>query len=119
MKANLPKQQKPPRSWDKLPDFEKKVINDYCEQKFQEQLNHEEAILQKRWLQLACIVLHNQKDPFGKMRCMAFLKGFKKVYRACEKYKTNAEIEAYLDAEMEKIFGKDGYPYEWVDKLER
>lgn len=119
MKANLPKTPPPPKSWDRLPDFEKRAIEEYWSKRFNAQLDHEEAILQKRWLQLACIVLHNQKDRYGKFRCMAFLAGWKRVYRKCEKFNTNAEIDAYLKTEMDSIFGVDGYPYEWVDSLER
>lgn len=119
MKANFKKPPKPPKSWDRLPLFERKAIEDYCEQVVNDRVNHEEAELQKRWLQLACIVLHRQKDPYGKMRCTAFLKDWKRVYRECEKYKTNAEITAYLKKEMDSIFGVDGYPHEWVDKLEK
>lgn len=119
MKANLKKPPKPPKSWDRLPAFEKKVIEDYCEQVTNERINHEEAELQKRWLQLACIVLHNQKDPYGKMRCMAFLKDWKRAYNILARFKTNAEVTAYLKKEMDSIFGVDGYPYEWIDKLEK
>ena len=119
MKANVKKQLKPPKAWDKLSLFEKKAIEDYCIQVANDIVDHEEAKLQKRWLQLACIVLHNQKDRYGKMRCLGFLIGWKKVYHICEKFNTNEEIEAYLKKEMNSIFGVDGYPHEWVDNLER
>lgn len=113
MKANIPK------SWLSLPEKEKKIISDLIEKHINDTVDHEEAQLQKRWLQLACIVLHRQKDPFGKMRCMAFLNGFKRLYKTCGKFKTNAEIDEWLKAEMESIFGVDGYPSEWVDSLEK
>lgn len=119
MKANIKKSPKPPKSWDRLPLMERKAIEDYCVQIINERLNHEEAELQKRWLQLACIVLHNQKDKFGKFRCMAFLAGWKRAYYQCGKFNTNEEIESYLKKEMDTIFGVDGYPYEWVNGLEK
>lgn len=119
MKANLPKAPKPPKSWERLPESEKKIINDYFRQRLYDELNHEEATLQKRWLQLACIVLHNRKDRFGRKRLMCFLAGWKRVYHICGNFNTNAEIDAYLADEMSKIFGADGYPYEWVDSLEK
>ena len=119
MKANVKKPPKPPKAWEKLSLFEKKAIEEYCTQVASDIVDHEEAELQKRWLQLACIVLHNQKDKFGRMRCLAFLKEWKRVYHKCEKFNTNEEIEAYLKKEMDSIFGVDGYPYEWVDGLER
>lgn len=75
MKANVPK------SWFFLPEKEKKAIAKIMEDEVNKTIDHEEAELQKRWLQLACIVLHRQKDPFGKTRCLAFLNGFKRIYK--------------------------------------
>jgi hypothetical protein len=119
MKANLPKKQKPPRLWERMSPIEREAINEYCEQKCQEQVNHEEAEIQKRLLQLACIVLHRQKDPYGKMRCLVFLKDMKREYNNLARFKTDEEIVAYLNKGTDVIFGKDGYPHEWVDKLEK
>jgi hypothetical protein len=36
-----------------------------------------------------------------------------------ETFKTPEERNAYIESEIEKIFGKGGYPREWVDKLEK
>ena len=39
-------------------------------------------------------------------------------------YRTNTKLgnyetqQEYLKAEMSKIFGEGGYPYEWIDSLE-
>ena len=49
---------------------------------------------------------------------MAFLLAWKRLYKTCEKFKTDAEMEAWLKTEMDSIFGVDGYPSEWVDGLE-
>lgn len=114
---------KPPRAWNKLRKVEQDEIIAFVQESLEElvvtNLNHEEAEMQKIWLQFACIVLHQMKDPFGKIRCMFFLKGWKKMYRICSQFKTSEERDAYLAAEMAKIFGKDGYPHEWVDSLEK
>lgn len=108
-----------PKSWYSLPKREQIAIKDACEELVNQQIYHEQAELQKIWLQLGCIVLHNyMKDPFGKMRCMVYLRGWKKVYVQIAKFRTNEERDAWLKVEMEKIFGKDGYPYAWVDSLE-
>lgn len=112
LKPNLP------RSWYSLPKKEQQAITAACERAVHATVNHEEALLQKRWLQCACIVLHRQKDPYGKMRCKAFLKDWKLIYYICSQFNTDAELEAWLKAETDKIFGKDGYPHEWVDSLE-
>ena len=112
MKANIPK------SWLSLPEREKKAISKMVEEEINKTIDHEEAELQKRWLQLACIVLHRQKDPFGKTRCLAFLNGFKRIYKKCKRFKSDNEIKEWIDKELELIFGIGGYPSEWVDDLE-
>jgi hypothetical protein len=112
MKANIPK------SWFFLPEKEKKIIAKMMEDEVNKTIDHEEAELQKRWLQLACIVLHRQKDPFGKTRCLAFLNGFKRVYKQCKRFNSEAEINEWINKELDTIFGSGGYPSEWVDSLE-
>ena len=123
MKANYKQPKiKTPRGWKKLTESEREELTRWQHETINElttiNVDHEEAELQKIWLQLACIVLHQQKDPWGKMRCMFFLKGWKKVYRIIGQFKTAEERDAWLKSEMEKIFGKDGYPAAWVDSLE-
>lgn len=107
MKARLPK------SWDYLPPSEKKAIAEVKEQ----EINHYFAKLQKNWLRLSCIVLHNNFG-FGRDRCMLYLANWKEMYRLNSKIKTEAEQQAWLEAEMDKIFGEGNYPYEYIDKLE-
>ena len=88
MKARLPK------SWDRLPKHEKDIINRVMTDEVVKQVCHEQAELQKIWLKMACIVLH-RNFGFGRKRCMLFLAG-----------------------EIDKIFRKEGYPTEYIDKLE-
>ena len=112
MKANIPK------SWLQLPEKEKKIIYGVIQEHISKTIDHEEAELQKRWLQLACIVLHQQKDPYGKVRCMSFLNSFKRMYKKCGRFNSNAEIDEWLESELKSIFGEGGYPYSWVDSFE-
>lgn len=108
-----------PKSWFTLPKKEQNAIKEACEKLVNETLDHEEAELQKIWLQLACVALHKyNKDPWGKLRCMVFLKGWKRIYMQVSKFRTNAERDEWLKKEMEEIFGAGGYPHEWVDSLE-
>ena len=101
-----------PKSWDCLPPSEKQKIAEVKEN----EINKYFAKLQN-WLMLACIVLHNSFG-FGKDRCLLFLANWREVYRINSKFKSEAEQSAYLTGEMEKIFGKGGYPHEYIDKLE-
>lgn len=107
MKARLPK------SWDRLPPSEKKIIAEVKEQ----EINQYFAKLQKNWLMLSCIVL-NRYFGFGRKRLLIYLANWREVYRLNSKMKSDAEQQAWLRGEMDKIFGKDNYPYEYIDKLE-
>lgn len=113
---------KPPRAWNRLRKVEQDEIIDFVRESLEElvieNLNHEEAELQKVWLQIMCIVLHRQKDPYGEMRCLSTLKDFKTVYRLFGQFATEEEQKAWLKAETDKIFKKGGYPHDWVDSLE-
>ena len=40
------------------------------------------------------------------------------MYRTNTKLGDYATQQEYLKAEMSKIFGEGGYPYEWIDSLE-
>lgn len=111
MKPNMP------RSWLTLPKKEKDAITKAATEFIEDKVNHEEAELQKIWIQFACIVLHDAFG-FGKSRLMLFIGNWKRMYRRNKKLNGYDEQTAFLKEEMEKIFGKDGFPYEWLDKLE-
>lgn len=106
-----------PKSWHSLPQSEKDKINRAMTDEVVKQVLHEEAELQKIWLQMACIVLH-KNFGFGKERCLLFLANWREMYRINTKLGGREEQTNYLAGEMEKIFGKGGYPKEYIDKLE-
>ncbi len=111
MKVRLPK------SFNQLPQREKEIINQVMTEEVVKQVCHEQAELQKIWLQMACIVLH-QNFGFGKKRCLLFLANWREMYRLNSRIEGKAEQESFLAGEIDKIFGKSGYPTEYVDKLE-
>ena len=111
MKVRLPK------SFTQLPQREKEIINEVMTAEVVKQVCHEQAELQKIWLQMACIVLH-KNFGFGRKRCMLFLANWREMYRLNSRIEGKAEQEAYFAGEIDKIFRKEGYPYEYIDKLE-
>jgi hypothetical protein len=122
MWANILKtKKKPPRAWNKLRKVEQDEIIAFVQESLGElvesNLDHEEAELQKAWLKMMCIANHDAMGA-GRIRNKRCLVRWKRLYHIVGKFKTAAERDAYLDAEMEKIFGKGGYPAEWVDSLE-
>lgn len=110
MKANIP------TSYLNLPKKEKEAIDKTIVEYINNQVNHEEAELQKIWLQFACIVLH-RAFGFGESRLTTFIGNWKKMYRDSAKFGSAEAQDAYIKEHLDKIF-KDGYPYEFVDKLE-
>lgn len=112
MKANVR------RSYLSLPPKEKAAIDQALVKWAEDKVNHEEAELQKIWLQMACIVLHDAFG-FGHMRCLTFLGNWKRMYKRMTKISSKEEQDAFLKTEMDKIFGEDGYPYEFIDSLEK
>jgi hypothetical protein len=111
MKVRLPK------SYAALPQSEKDIINEVMTEEVEKEVNKNMAELQKLWLQFACIVLH-RNFGFGKERCLLFLANWREMYRTNNRLKDKAEQTVYLTANIDKIFGKGGYPQEYMDKLE-
>lgn len=111
MKARLPK------SWYRLPKHEKDIINRVMTDEVVKQVCHEQAELQKIWLKMACIVLH-RNFGFGRKRCMLFLANWREMYRQNSRLEGREDQERFLSEEIDKIFGKGNYPYEYIDKLE-
>lgn len=111
MKVRLPK------SFHQLPKSEREIINQVMTDEVVKQVVHEEAELQKVWLQFACIVL-NKYFGFGKKRLMIFLGNWREMYRINTKLDGREKQAEFLNAEMTRIFGKDGYPKQFIDKLE-
>jgi hypothetical protein len=106
-----------PKSYLNLSQHEKDIINEVMTEEVQKQTDKNMVELQKLWLQFACIVLHNNFG-FGKDRCLLFLANWREVYRHNNTLKNKEEQTEYLAGEMDKIFGKDGYPTEYINKLE-
>lgn len=107
------------RSYMSLPPKEKKAIDEALAKLCDDKVNHEEAELQKIWIQLACIEL---SDPYFEMtpdKLIVFIGGWKRIYRYIAKLGSKEAQDEYLNSEMERIFGKDGYPYEFIDSLEK
>ena len=111
MKARLPK------TWDQLSKRDKAVINQVMTDEVVKQLLHEEAELQKIWLKFACIIL-NRYFGFGRKRLLIFLGNWREMYRTNTKLDTKEAQSAFIDTEIDRIFRKEGYPTEYINKLE-
>ena len=132
MKCNIA-QAKPraPKEWERLPDRDKHIIIQYLKEKVMEELeqtlipdlvrinlDHEEAELQKVWLKVMCVAMH-EEHKHGEGRNLRTLLRWKRLYAKIERMKNSKERDEWLDAKIKKIFRKGGYPTEWVDRLEK
>lgn len=112
MKVRLPK------AYLDLSRRDKDIIDEVCRAEIEERLNKEYAKLQRIWLKFACIVL-NKGFGFGRKRCLLWLANWREAYRLNSRMESSEEQKEYLDEELDRIFKKDGYPEEFVDKLEK
>ena len=106
-----------PKPFERLSNGDKQAIYRAVSRLANEQIDKEEAEMQKIWLQMACIVVHNGFG-FGKSRLLQFRGSWKRMYRINAKLGNYKEQQKYLCVEMEKIFGANGYPEEFVNSLE-
>lgn len=106
-----------PKSFTELSQHDKDIIDRVCDDEVQKRTDKNMAKLQKIWLQFACIVLH-RNFGFGKKRCLLFLANWREMYRINNKLENEADQTEFLNEYLDKIFGKGGYPTEYVDKLE-
>lgn len=106
-----------PKPFERLSNGDKQAIYRAVSRLANEQIDKEEAEMQKIWLQMACIVLHNGFG-FGKSRLLQFIGNWKRMYRVNAKLGSYKEQQKYLRDEMDKIFGVNGYPEEFVNSLE-
>ena len=113
MKANLP------RGWFSLPKHEQKAISEAISAQFESELNRlldEEHIkLQKIFLKICCIILHDNFG-WGEGRCSQFLGSWKGMARKLKKLPSEEAQAAFIAPKIEEIF-KKGYPDDFIEKL--
>ena len=112
MKVRLPK------PYRNLPPSEQQDIEVAMNAWALDRVDKEHAKVQKIYLMLDCIVQHDYLRR-SKEEILLHLANFREVYRINSQIKTEAEQRAWLDAKMTEIFGEGGFPYEYLDKLEK
>lgn len=110
MKVNLPK------PYQSLPESQKQKIAQLVDELVTRQVDHEEAELQKIWIQYACIVLHTAFH-FTKEDCEMFIANWRRIYRQNAKFRTKQEQDAFLEKYLD--FFEGDYPTAFVDSLEK
>jgi hypothetical protein len=105
------------KAWNQLRKQDRAIIEKVKADEALQIVIHEEAELQKKWLKALCIVFNKNKG-YGRDRLLLVLGWWKEMYRIIKSYPTNEELDAYLDSEMDRIFGEGGFPQKYLDKLE-
>ena len=94
-----------PKSWHRLPESEKKKIEEI-----------KEAEIERRMLVIVDIILKmsceslNETEHMGEGRLSCYLGNFHRIFRQHAKLVKEGKQMDYLDEKMRKIFRKGGYP---------
>ena len=112
MKAHLPK------SYLNLPKREKEVIDNLVKSEVDRALTEEEVVLFTQYTKMMCIVLHDYFG-FGESRLHCAIGNFKTLKRKYKNINTAEEVNCVLDKEMERIFRKNKFPEDYVERLQR
>lgn len=114
MKANVP------RSWQSLPNAQRKSIEEYCQKVAREAALETSAkdarIILDLYIKMVCVTLHDAFG-FGEKRLTMFIGNHRRLFkRQCRMVKDNTQIE-YLNRRMDEIFKKNGFPKHFFDEM--
>lgn len=105
LKPNMPRPYHSLRQWEK----------DAIENAMQEAMDKEICDTQIIWIKMGCIAVYNIR------RCLddvySFIAAWKRLYTYNSRLADKAAQDAWLGKEMARIFGDDGFPEEFVDKM--
>lgn len=110
-----------PKDWEDLkPSVQKKINEIYTEAATtiaNQQIDKEEVQMQKTWIAYGAVAL--AENGATKDEILIWIASWKRIYRANGRMKTKEEQESFVSKHLASIFGEDGYPFEFVDSLER
>lgn len=101
-----------PKSWLSLPPSERQKIIEIL----QEQENKDMAIILDLYIKMVCYTLHDVFG-FGEYRLNLFLGNHMRLFKDQVKLVDRGEQIAFIDEKMAKIFRKNGFPQELIDKM--
>lgn len=109
-----------PKSWENLTPAQRAKITDYCKgvafEAAQETVERDGRIMLDIYIKMVCLTLHDVFG-FGEKRLTLFLGNHRALFfDQRKKVQDNTQLE-FLDAEMAKIFRKNGFPQNFFDKM--
>lgn len=116
MKANVPKPQKPPRPFERLPEYQQRQINKFFTDEAYKLSDKEHEYVQEFMIKTDCIYMH---DVLGctEDQLLAYIAWRKRTYRKIDRFTNRAEQDAWLAREMERCFPTCGFPQFRIDEL--
>ena len=120
MRANIPKEPKPPRAWQNLPQYQRKSIEEYCQSVAMraawETTQRDARIMLDLYTKMTCCILH---DACGmtEEELLCFLGNHRQLFRRQQiKVADNTQLD-YLNNRMAEIFPTSGFPQEFFDDM--
>lgn len=115
MKCNTPKPPKLPKSWHRLPDYERqeilKILSDTAFDIADKQL----ADTQEVWIKLCCMILRDM--GMTEEQLLQFIAAWKRMYRRNARIGSKEEQALWLELEMSKCFPSCGFPQFRIDDM--
>ena len=103
MKANIP------RSYRSLPPAEQAHIKQLAYELAREQFEKDVMLIMDQLLKMSCFALHTTFG-FGKKRMTYYLASYRRIFKRYIKANREGILMQELDAQMQHIFRKEGYP---------
>lgn len=114
MKAKIP------REWRDMSPAQRKRVDEFIRNTAYEAAAMQEEkdcrIILDIYMKMVCLILHDAFG-FGEKRLRMFLGNHKRVFGRQTKLVKKGEQLEFLNAEMAKIFRKDGFPQSFVDDM--
>jgi hypothetical protein len=110
---------KPPRPYERLPEYQQKIINEYVVELVEEIAKpREEAYIREilnLYIKQSCVLLH---DSFKMTEddLVLYIGSHKQFWRGQNRLVDRGEQEEYLNKRINEIF-PNGFPQEFIDSL--
>lgn len=116
MKCNTPKPPKMPKSWDRLPQYERDIITKIMSDTAYEIADKQLADTQEVWIKMLCVMLHDFHD-MDEEELLRVIANWKRMYRRNQRIETKEEQTAWLDSELARCFPTCGFPQFRIDEM--
>lgn len=115
MNANIPRPPKMPKTWDRLSDYDRKILTKVMTDTAFDMADKQLADTQEVWIKLACIILH---DGFQmeEEELFQFIASWKRMYRRNARIQTKEEQSLWLEVELNRCF-PGGFPQFRIDEM--